>query len=134
VTLAVAAASLVIGATPALASGPKVPPGCSFDQATGVLTCATTTTTTSTAGPFSTNGPVPASTTFGGFTGTQICDFVFGGGNPGTVVLTGVTLSESITATTTTEQHGLRGKVFDTSSSTSPPSLTGVQGSLSCIA
>ena len=130
VALAAAGALLVIGAVPALADGPPVPPGCSFDQATGVLTCVSTTTTTSTAGPFTTNGPVPASTTFGGFTGTQLCALIPAGAIR--VTLTNLVLVESVTATTTTEQHGLHGEVFDTSTSTSAV-LTGLGGgSLSC--
>ena len=130
VALAAAGALLVIGAAPALADGPPVPPGCSFDQATGVLTCVSTTTTTSTAGPYSTDGPVPATTTFGGFTGTQLCALIPSGAI--TVSLSNLVLLESVTATTTTEQHGLHGKVFDTSTSTSAV-LTGLRGgSLSC--
>lgn len=131
VALATAGASLVIGAAPAFASGPPVPPGCSFDQ--GVLTCATTTTTTNTIGPFSTDGvSYLASDTFGGFTGEQICEVNTGIGGAISINMSGVTLAETVTTTTTTERHGLNGNVFNTSTSTSPPSLTGVQGAIGC--
>jgi hypothetical protein len=121
--LTVAGASLA-GAAPALADGPPVPPGCSFDQATGVLTCVTTTTTVSTVGPLTTGGD--PSSTYGGVSGTQICDFYYGVSAPWTSIsMTDVSLSETVTTTTTTERHGLHGKVFDTSTSTST-SLTGL--------
>jgi hypothetical protein len=127
--LAIAAGAFAVtGAAPAFADAPPVPPGCSFDQATGVETCVTTTTTTSTAGPFYTTGFVPATTTFGGVTGQQICDLYEGNGTPWEYIrLSGLSLKETVTTTTTTERHGLNGKVFDTSTSTST-SLTGIEG------
>jgi hypothetical protein len=112
--LAVAGAAIITSAAPALASGPPVPPGCSFDK--GVLTCVTTTTTTTTAGPFSTNGEVPITTTFGEVvTGTQLCPSGADG-----VQLNDVYFNETVTTTTTTERHGLNGKVFNTSTATTP--------------
>jgi hypothetical protein len=83
-----------------------------------VLTCITTTTTTTTAGPFSTNGEVPITTTFGGVvTGTQLCG---GGPDLDGVQLNDVYFNETVTTTTTTERHGLNGKVFNTSTATTP--------------
>jgi hypothetical protein len=130
--LAVAGALLVAGAAPAFAAGPPVPAGCSFDQATGVLTCVTTTTTTSAIGPFSTIGAVPVSTTFDGVTGQQIVNTVFPGFGCIEVALQNATFSATFMTTTTTERHGLHGKVFDTSTSTSLTSLTRTGGGVGC--
>lgn len=115
---------LGVGAVPAFADGPPVPAGCTFNQATGVLSCVTSSSTTTTVGPFTTNGFVAASTTFGRFTGAQICTAELGG-SYAKILLTGALLTETVTTTTTTLQHGLHGKVFDTSTSTST-SLTNV--------
>ena len=134
-TLAMTGALLAAGAVPAFAGGPPVPPGCSFDQATGVLTCVTATTTASTIGPITTNGMVPADSTFDGFTGVQICiDGLGVPAGPSFVQFSDLVLGVTIATTTTTEQHGLHGKVFDTSTSTAPPSLNGSHsGSATCF-
>jgi hypothetical protein len=134
VTLGVMAASCVVSASPALAA-PKGPPaGCSLNKTTGVLTCTTTTTKTVSEGPFNTPGAsistgvivagtlVPGSTVFGDFTGTQICTFAHPGtqvATPAWTALTNVEVNGVITTTTTTQRHGLHGKVFATSTSTS---------------
>ena len=47
-----------------------------------MLTCVTTTSTTTTVGPFTTDGNVSTSDTFGGFTGLQICNDLFGTATP----------------------------------------------------
>jgi hypothetical protein len=133
VAMTVAGALLVAGAAPALAwGGPPVPPGCTFDQATGVLTCTTTTTSTITAGPFNcTVATCEPPATFGGFTTDQICQF---NGTPASAatVFIDVTLIETVTTTTTTEQHGLNGKIFNTSTSSGPPTLVSVGGDPEC--
>jgi hypothetical protein len=119
VAAAAAGVSLVAGAAPAFASGPPVPAGCTFDQAIGVETCVTATTgTTSTVGPFTTND-VPVSTTFAGVTGAQLCDLIVPGLSLTGIRLAGLTFDETTTTTTTIERHGLNGKVFDTSTTTS---------------
>lgn len=59
---------------PSTTARPPVPAGCNFDQATGVETCVTTTSSISTIGPFS--GHFAGNDTFDGFTITQICDAV----------------------------------------------------------
>lgn len=129
---AAAGASLVMGAAPAFADGRPVPSGCSFDRAIGVLTCVTTTTATSTVGPITTNGWVDASTTFGGFTGVEICDVGAFRESWKLIAMRGISLVETVSTTTTIERHGLHGKVFDTSTSTST-TLTHVQlGTLVC--
>jgi hypothetical protein len=106
---------LGVGTGPAFAEGPKVPSGCSFDR--GVLTCVTATTTPLSVGPVYA-GNLPVSTDFEGFTGAQICEFL---GVPDAIVLdsNGVVLHGTVTTTTTTERHGLHGRVFDTSVATS---------------
>jgi len=106
----------VVGVVPALAGGPKVPTGCSFNQ--GVLTCVSSTSTQNTIGPLSTK-QVPMSTTFDGFTGVQICDTAFGAAPYDFIAMLNVSLVEAVMTTTTTEAHGLHGSVFDTSTSTS---------------
>ena len=116
------------GAVPAFAAGPPVPAGCAFDQATGVLTCITTTTSATTAGPFT--GGVIGNFTVGGFTAAQIC--AAAGMPDDEASYIDLTLTETVATTTTTERHGLHGKVFHTSTSTAGPSLSGVQGQLSC--
>jgi hypothetical protein len=123
---AVAGGLLVAGAAPAFAaSGPSLPAGCTFDQATGVETCVTSTSVTGTFGPFTTpgahsGGVVPGSDTFDGATGTQICDVYFGDSYTWSVVqFIAVSWVGTVTTTTTTERHGLNGKVFDTSTSQS---------------
>ncbi len=121
--LAVAAAAVAVPAMPAFASGPPAPPGCTFDQTTGVLTCRTTTTTTSTIGPFSTNDFVPLNTTFDGVTGQQMIQATFDDTPCIAIFLNDATFDATFTTTTTTERHGLEGHVFDTSTSTSLTSL-----------
>jgi hypothetical protein len=146
VALGVMAASCVVGASPVLAAakGPQVPAGCSLNKTTGVLTCSTTTTTKVSEGPFNTLGAsigtsgivegtvVSTSTAFGDFTGTQICMFENTATQVTTrvwteVALTNVVVNGVITTTGTTQRHGLNGKVFATSTSTSLAitSLTG---------
>ena len=95
------------------------PAGCSFNQATGVLTCSVVSQTTVTDGPFTTTDFVPPSTLFGDFTGTQICDFRSGASSWIGTSLDDVTITGVVTTTTTTQRHGLHGKVFATSSFTS---------------
>jgi hypothetical protein len=135
VAFGVVAASWVLGVAPALAAGPPVPAGCSFNQ--GVLTCTTTTTGTGTEGPFNTQGVfVPASTVFGDYTGAQICIATYGSEPPGgyyiNLRLDNTYVAGTVTTTTTTENHGLHGKVFATSSSTSSASLS-ISGAVTCI-
>ena len=125
--VAAGACSFGIGVSPAFAAGQPVPPGCSFDQATGVLTCVTTTTSTAVTGPWGTNALLPASTVIGGFTGTEICDVGLGLSlNWTTIQLFNYSFDVTTTTTTTTERHGRHGKVFSTSTSSST-TLTGVQ-------
>jgi hypothetical protein len=50
------------------------------------------------------------------------------------IELSGASFSAAVTTTTTTEQHGLNGKVFDTSTSTSATSVTWLgNGSYGCV-
>jgi len=114
--LAMAAASLVVGAGAASAD-PPVPAGCSFDQ--GVLTCSTSTTVTETYGPFTTpgNGFVPVSTMFGPVSGLTVCQYL--GSNGPWIIVRNLTYSVDVTTTTTTQRHGLRGKIFESSPSES---------------
>jgi hypothetical protein len=135
--LAVAGGLLVAGAAPAFASGPPVPPGCTFDQSDGVLTCVSTTTNATSVGPLSTSGAVTPPATVDGLTVQQICVAVFGTsfGTFTDTALTNITFDVTVTATTTTERHGLNGKIFDTSTSASS-AITGYQyqagGSAAC--
>jgi hypothetical protein len=135
VALAVAGGLLVAGAAPALAAGPPVPAGCTFDQSDGVLTCVTTTTGSGVIGPFNTNGQVPDYITFDGFTGAQICGAI-GVNGAAQDNFTNLTVEAIVTTTTTTERHGLNGRVFYTSASITPLSLVQngyVGGSYDCI-
>jgi hypothetical protein len=118
---ALAGGLLAVGAAPAFAAGPPVPPGCTFDQATGVETCVTTTAVTGTFGPFSTpsTGDDPTSDTFDGATGLQLCDAEFGALPWAVIGMNSVSFTGTVTTTTTTERHGLNGEVFDTSTSKS---------------
>lgn len=119
-------ASAVLTAAPAFAGGPPVPAGCTFDQTDGVLSCITgSSTTTTTEGPFTTDGGVPVSTTFAGVTGLQLCD-VSGTENWTGIGLDDVSFTETVTTTTTTQRHGLHGKLFSTSTTTSAPILDAV--------
>jgi hypothetical protein len=138
VALGVVAASWVVGAAPAFAEGPPVPAGCSFDQANGVLYCTTTTTRTVTEGPFTTTF-VPVSTVFGDFTGLEICEAAFGPPPyppPVTWEFIGFMFNVFVTGTvstaTTTQTHGLHGKVFATSSTSTFNALS-VSGGISCV-
>jgi hypothetical protein len=137
VALGVVTASLVLGMAPAFAAGPPVPAGCSLTQ--GVLTCTTTTTTTGTEGPFSTQGAfVPASTVFGDYTGAQICIATYGpepaGGDYTSLSLDNTYVTATVTTTTTRQSHGLHGKVFVTSSSTSSSGLSiSADSAVTCI-
>jgi hypothetical protein len=118
VPLVVAGASLVIGTTPAFAAGPPVPAGCTFDQAIGVLTCVATTTSNTTV-PVNAGFVYPPATV-DGFTVQQVCDAIFGPTGTATGLdFVNVTLDVSVATTTTTERHGLAGKLFDTSTATS---------------
>jgi hypothetical protein len=127
----VAGALLIGGAAPALAEGPRVPPGCSFGH--GVLTCVTTRTTTTTVGPFETDGQFPASTTFAGLTGTQICDGFFHVPNAVLIDMDAYSFRKTVVTTTTTMRHGLSGRVFSTVT-TSRAAYGGlVSGGLSCF-
>jgi hypothetical protein len=119
IALAATGVSLVLNVVPAYAN-PSVPSGCQFDQGAGVQTCTTTTITSSTVGPYITNGYVPASTTFGGVTGEEICAVLDPGVYYTEVELHNVSLDVTITTTTTTQRHGLNGKVFQTSTAASP--------------
>jgi len=135
--VATVAGAAVVGigaAAPAFAGTP--PAGCT-QVAPGLVTCTTVTTEQTT---LTSDAPVninyPGTATFEGFTGAQVCQASF----PGTTVTSwdfiifGVPLSltESVTVTTTTLQHGTNGKVVTTSTSTSPPTLVSVNSSLSC--
>lgn len=138
IALTVVGGSLVFASTTALAAGgPKVPAGCSFDKAQGVLTCVTAATTTSQLGPETTAGLwVPASTTFDGISGTQICMAVFGGipgSSPATIEMQGSTyLTVATTVTTTTERSGMHGPVLSTSTSSATSLVGAVSGSMGC--
>jgi hypothetical protein len=132
VALGVVAASWVVGAAPAFATGPPVPAGCSFNQTTGVLTCTTTRTTSVTEGPFNTQFAV-VDDVFGDYTGMQICIAALG--NPPSppwniLILDNVFVTDTLTTTTTTQNHGLHGKVFATSSTSS--SALSVTGGADC--
>ena len=132
--LGVVAGSLVVGAAPALAAkGPPVPAGCSFNQATGVLTCVTGTTKTVSEGPFTTSGNLPATSKFGDFTGLQICSYFYPTTVATTVGLLNVPLKGTVTTTVTSESHGLGGKVFASSTSTSSTLTTITAGEITCI-
>jgi hypothetical protein len=104
------------------------------------MTCVTTSTTTTQLGPETTNGLwVPASTTFDGIAGSQICMAVFGqifpGAIPSTIMIPGGAFLEvSITVSTVTQHYGMHGPVFATSSTESAATLTQVlsPGSMSC--
>ena len=129
------AASSVLGVAPAFAAGPPVPSGCSFNH--GVLSCTTTTTSTGTEGPFNTQGAfVPASTVFGDYTGSQICIATYGaepfGGYYIKLLLDNTYVAGTVTTTTTSQNHGLHGTVFATSSSTSLSALS-ISGVVTCI-
>lgn len=117
---AVAGAFLAAGAVPAFAAGPPVPAGCTFDQSDGVLTCVTATSTTNvTVGPVE-SASIMSPTTVGPFTITQLCDFHFMTSQIYTSAeFFDLTVTGTVTTTTTTERHGLAGKVFNTSTSTS---------------
>jgi hypothetical protein len=121
--LAVAGALVTASASPALAQGPRVRSGCSFSR--GVLTCVTESTFKEVIGPFTTNGFVPASTTFDGITGAQICANFEGNALPFEQVnFDALVLDATFLRMTTTESHGLgNGKVFATSTSASLLSL-----------
>ncbi|MEP6630904.1 MAG: hypothetical protein ABJA89_10555 [Lapillicoccus sp.] len=100
----------MLTASPALAA-PPTPAGCSFDR--GTLTCVTTVSgPTTTEGPFSTNGFVTAATLTDGFTGTQVCDIVFGHPHPdlGSYQVVGGLFSVRTDTVTTTTQRGVSGK------------------------
>ena len=144
VALGVMAASCVVAAAPVLAAPKGLPAGCSLNKTTGVLTCSTTTKTKVSEGPFNTPGAsvstsglvegtlVPVSTAFGDFTGNQICMFENTATQVTTrvwteVALTNVVVNAVITTTSTTQRHGLNGKVFATSTSTSL-SITSLTG------
>lgn len=106
---------LVLGVAGTAAADPKVPDGCTF--AKGVLSCVTTSSSSKTLGPISTTDYVTPSTTFGGVTAQQICDFQFPPPGQRTgVKFTDLTLDVIVTTTTTSERHGLNGKVFNSSS------------------
>jgi len=128
--LAAAGALLIAGASPALAEGPPVPPGCSFDD--GVLTCATSTTTTTTAGPFTTDGQIGATETFADLTGEEICEGFFGVPDAVAVEFTELSFTENVTTTTTTKRHGLGGPVFSTETTTTATFGTRTGGGLTC--
>ena len=110
--LGVAGAVLIGGAAPALAGGPRVPQGCSFGH--GVLTCVATTTRTTTVGPFTTDGQIGASETFGGLTGTQICEGFFHIPDAVVIDMDAYSFKKNVVTTTTTKRHGLHGRVFST--------------------
>ena len=111
--------SQVAGSSASGNDRPPLPAGCSFNQATGVLTCVSTTTSTSRIGPFTTNGFVAGSTTFGGFSGAQVCTAIGFRFEATLVHPVNVFLDVTTATTTTTKRHGLRGSVFHTSTSTS---------------
>jgi hypothetical protein len=104
---------LIMGGAPASAA-PPLPPGCTFDA--GVQTCSVATTSApTTVGPITSAGEVPASTTFAGFTGVQICEGVTGIPQDAVrVQFDDLFFTESVVTTTTTKRHGLNGKVFST--------------------
>lgn len=124
-----APAMLFASATPALAEGPPVASNCTFDQATGVQTCVTTTAPiTTTYGPFTTQGSVPVNTVFGVYTGKELCQLVYGTTPWLSISLSNVSYKVTTTTTTTTENHGLRGSVFSSSSTISIISFDGFIG------
>jgi hypothetical protein len=85
-----------------------------------------------TEGPFNTAAFV--NDVFGDYTGLQICIAKFG--NPPSppwvvIVLDNAFVTDTLTTTTTTQSHGLHGKVFATSSSSS--SALSVTGGADCL-
>ncbi len=103
-------ATSLLTASPALAA-PPTPAGCTFDR--GTLTCVTTVSgPTTTEGPFTTAGFVSAATPTDGFTGTQICDVVFGHPHPdlGSYQVVGGQFSVRTDTVMTTTQRGVSGK------------------------
>lgn len=124
----------LVGAAPALADGPPVPAGCTFGK--GIETCISTSTATSTLGPVSTNGYVPASTVVAGFTGVQLCVAAI---RPYTLskearyfLLFDYTNSVTTTTTTTTQRHGLHGAVIGSPTTTTVATLDTAGGGIGC--
>jgi hypothetical protein len=129
--LALAGSLLIAGAAPALAGGPPVPAGCSFGH--GVLTCVTSTTTTSTVGPFTTDGQIGATEMFGSLTGEEICEGFFGLPDAVAVEFTELSFTESVATTTTTRRHGLGGPVFATETTSDATFVARTGGGLNCF-
>jgi hypothetical protein len=128
--LSLAGALLVGGAAPAVAGGPRVSTGCSFGH--GVLTCVTTSTTTATVGPFTTDGQIGASETFGGLTGEQICEGFFHIPDAVAIDMDAYSFKKNVVTTTTTKRHGLNGKVFSTRTTSTATYAGLVGGGLNC--
>ncbi|WP_432483621.1 hypothetical protein [Kineococcus esterisolvens] len=123
---------LALGATPASAA-PPAPPGCTFNETPGALTCTTTSTETTRFGPYTTADLVPAETVFGPLTGEDICAFHFGSSGAVKVLLEDLIFTRSVTTTTTTTRRGLNGQVIDTSTTTAPPTYSRDSGGLGCL-
>ena len=111
-------------------AGPRVPPGCSFGH--GVLTCVTTTTRTVNVGPFTTDGQIGASETFGGLTGEQICEGFFHIPDAVAVEFTELSFTKNVVRTTTTKRHGLHGRVFSTRTTSTATFGSRTGGGLNC--
>jgi hypothetical protein len=128
--LGIAGSLLISGAAPAMAGGPRVPPGCSFGH--GVLTCVTTRTTTTTVGPFTTDGQIGATETFGGLTGEEICEGFFHIPDAVAVEFTELSFTKNVVTATTTRRHGLSGRVFSTVTTTQATFGRRTGGGLNC--
>jgi hypothetical protein len=113
---AATAVAVPLGALPAYAKGPSLPPGCSYNSSTHQTTCTVATPTTYTgvsAGDmssypdFPSYTSVPASTVIvGGVTGAQICSWWVPGGNWTGGVFAARNLGVTVTTSTTTVTQG----------------------------
>jgi hypothetical protein len=112
---AAAVAVVPLGALPAYASGPSLPPGCTYNSSTHQTTCSVATTSTTYTGvgagdmssypDFPSYTTVPASSIIvGGVTGTQICAWSFGDSN--WRLFAARNLGVTVTTTTTTVSRG----------------------------
>src|SRR5690349_4573945 len=103
--LVLAGVSVAAFSSPAQAAGPRVPAGCAFDGATGVLTCTASTSVGRQVGPISTNPEfVPLDTLTDGVSGYAVCP-----PDAAQYALYSSTFEIITTTTTTTLRHGLAG-------------------------
>lgn len=131
VVLGSAAVCMAASVTSAGASGLPTPAECSFHR--GVETCTSTAEDTVIIGPFTTDGYVYTTTTFGGVTGEQICLSFYGEDTPfrNALLLSNALLTVETATTTTTRRHGVHGHVFSIATSTSTRVVT-VSGIVGC--